>query len=309
LLVGTSTADDAAVYRISDELAIIQTVDFFTPIADSPYDFGAIGAANSISDVYAMGGKPVIALNIVTFPKNHPDVPMSALGEILRGGADKATEAGVLIVGGHTVDDQEPKYGLSVTGFVHPDQIWRNVGGRPGDALLVTKALGTGIISSAVRKGDATEALERAANESMAALNKTAASIAGDFRVHACTDITGFGFLGHLREMLLEGGIGARISASAIPVHEGARELAIEYAPGGGWRNRKAVESIATYAEGVSEQDMLLLCDPQTSGGLLFAMPPEDAEQVLAGLREANVPAAIVGELVDDASGRIEVSA
>lgn len=309
VLVGTSTSDDAGVYRLSDELAIIQTVDFFTPIADSPYDFGAIAAANSLSDVYAMGGRPVVALNIVGFPKDHPQCPMSVLAEILRGGSDKAREAGVSIIGGHTVDDQEPKYGLSVTGLVHPDRIWRNVGGKPGDKLIATKSLGMGIISTAVRKGAVSEDLERRSVAAMAELNKDAAVVAQRFAVHACTDITGFGFLGHLREMLADGRSGARIQFSAVAVHEGTVALAeAGYIPAGARNNLKNLEAAVDFNRRLTELEKIILCDPQTSGGLLFAVDPKTAQPLLEELKQAGVVASIVGELVDDFHGKISVT-
>jgi selenide,water dikinase len=308
VLVGTKTADDAAVYRVSDELAIIQTVDFFTPVVDDPYSFGAISAANAISDVYAMGGRPVFALNIVGFPRDNPDVPMSVLKEILRGGAEKAKEAGVSIVGGHTVDDAEPKYGLCVTGFVHPDRCWKNVGAEPSDKLVLTKPLGTGIITTALRAGKAPKDVTQRAVDTMAALNDNAAEAAAETGVHACTDITGFGFLGHLREMLSHGGVGARVHLAAVPVLEGVRELAGEgHVPGGTRRNKESLDADVTYDPGISEQDRLLLCDAQTSGGLLFAVAAATASELVAHLHAAGVPAVEVGEFVGAPAGRIEV--
>ena len=244
VLVGNSTADDAAVYRISDTLAIVETVDFFTPIVDDPYWYGAIAAANSLSDVYAMGGRPAFALNVVGFPRRSADTPLSFLKEILRGGAEKAKEAGIDIVGGHSIDDNEPKYGLCVTGFVHPDRIWRNVGGRPGDKLVLTKPIGTGIITTALRAGKADDQWVQSAVQSMARLNRTAAELASAVEVHACTDITGFGLLGHLREMLGQGDIGAQLTFSAIPILAGARELAVQgFVPGGTSRNQEFLEA------------------------------------------------------------------
>ena len=308
VLVGTKTADDAAVYRVNDELAIIQTVDFFTPIVDDPYLFGAIAAANSLSDVYAMGGRPVLALNVVGFPKNSAETPLSVLGVILRGGADKAKEAGIDIVGGHTVEDKEPKYGLCVTGFVHPEKIWRNVGAKAGDRLVVTKALGTGIISTAVRAGKAGADYEQGAADSMAALNHSAADVARAVGVHACTDITGFGFLGHLREMLGEGTVGANVRWSSVPVLDGTLELAERsFVPGGSRRNAKSVEVDVTYDAGLSEIERLILCDAQTSGGLLFAVASGKADELLDGLLAADVPATAVGEFVTDAPGKVKV--
>jgi len=309
VLVGINTADDAAVYRVNDTLALIQTVDFFTPIVDDPYTFGAIAAVNSLSDVYAMGGRPVLALNVVGFPRNRPGVPLTVLSEILRGGAEKAKEAGIDIVGGHTVDDQEPKYGLSVTGFVHPDKIWRNVGARPGDALIVTKALGTGIISTAIRAGEAPVQVEEAATHSMLELNKAAAEAAQGLEVHACTDITGFGLLGHLLEMLGDD-LGVRVINSAIPVLEGVRALAdAGYAPGGSRRNAKAHGDRVRFEQAISEVDRLILSDAQTSGGLLFAVPPSQADRLLSNLRAANVAAAQVGVFTESPPGIIEMVA
>ncbi len=309
MLVGTSTADDAAVYRVSDELAIIQTVDFFTPIVDDPFAFGAIAAANSLSDVYAMGGRPVMALNVVGFPSNNEEVPLSVLGEIMKGGAAKALEAGIYILGGHTVDDKEPKYGLSVTGFVHPDRIWRNVGGKPGDKLILTKPIGTGIISTAVRKGKASEWVEHSVRDWMATLNRAAGEAAQEVGVNACTDITGFGLLGHLREMLGDGTVGARIAVAAVPVIEGTRELMDEgFVPGGTRRNLRSLEGHIRFDEAVAERDQLLLADAQTSGGLLFAVASEKAEELQSGLRCAGVASAPIGELVAEHTGKIHVT-
>ena len=309
MLVGTKTADDAAVYRVSDELAIIQTVDFFTPIVDDPYQFGAIAAANSLSDVYAMGGRPVIALNIVAFPRKSDKTPISVLSEILRGGAEKAKEAGIFIVGGHTIDDNEPKYGLCVTGLVHPDRIWRNVGARPGDRLVLTKPLGIGIIATGVRAGKAGGELAQRISESMAALNRTAAEVAMETGVSACTDVTGFGFLGHLREMITEGDVGVRVKVSSVPVIDGAGDLAAQGVfPGGTLRNKKSLEGCVEYDAGVSEEDRLILCDAQTSGGLLFAVPAPKSRGLVAALKAAGVSsAAEVGEFVDSRPGGIDV--
>jgi selenide,water dikinase len=308
VLVGTSTADDAAVYRVSDELALIQTVDFFTPIVDEPYWFGAISAANSVSDVYAMGGRPVMAMNIVGFPRDSPEAPLSALAEILQGGADKAKEAGFDIIGGHTIDDKEPKYGLAVTGFVHPDRIWRNVGVRPGDRLILTKPLGMGIITTALRHQVVTDDIMAPALELMAMLNKRAAEEGQKVDVHACTDVTGFGLLGHLREMLAEGDVSARLSMSEIPVLPGTRDLAAAgQVPGGTHRNKASLDAVASYAEGVSETERLILCDAQTSGGLLFSVTPDDAKRLMAALVAADIPATDFGEVLAGAAGTIDV--
>ncbi len=307
VLVGVKTADDGAVYRLSDELAMIQTVDFFTPIVDDPYAFGAIAAANSISDVYAMGGRPVLALNIVGFPRKSETAPLSVLKEILRGGADKAREAGIEIAGGHTINDAEPKYGLCVTGLVHPDKIWCNIGGRAGDQLILTKPLGTGIITTALRDGKAADGVRDAAVDSMMALNRRSAEIAAQVEVHACTDVTGFGLLGHLREMIGED-LGARVSLAAIPVLEGTRALASQGSvPGGTKRNKASLDGVAIFAAVIDEVDRLVLCDAQTSGGLLLAIPPESVQGLLDQLHAAGVAAAAVGELIDKPAGKIEV--
>lgn len=309
MLVGTSTADDAAVYRVSEELALIQTVDFFTPVVDDPYDFGAIAAANSLSDVYAMGGRPVLALNVVGFPRDSDVAPLSVLKEILRGGADKAKEAGIEIVGGHTIDDPEPKYGLCVTGFVHPDRFWANIGAEPGDKLVLTKPLGTGILTTALRAGSLEPDLVRRAVETMATLNLDAAEAAAGATVHACTDVTGFGFLGHLREMLAHGGVGVRVELSAVPLLEGTRDLAARgVAPGGTRRNKESLDPDVVYGADIAEADRVVLCDAQTSGGLLFAIAPEKDGDPLACFRAAGVPAAVVGEFVAERPGTIEVT-
>lgn len=306
MLVGPKTADDAAIYRVSDELALIQTVDFFTPVVDDPYQFGAIAAANSLSDVYAMGGRPVLALNIVGFPRSSDVAPMSILAEILRGGAEKAREAGIDIVGGHTVDDKEPKYGLCVTGFVHPKKYWANVGGRAGDLLVLTKAIGTGIVTTAMKAGTAGEEAIRTVIQTMACLNREAADVARKVGVRACTDITGFGLLGHLREML--SGVGARIRLSAVPFLPGARELAAGGSiPGGTRRNKESLDRVVNYHDAIEEIDRLLLCDAQTSGGLLFAVEPSRFKVLLSGLANAGVPAAAIGEFIAGPEGQIEV--
>jgi selenide,water dikinase len=306
VLVGPKTADDAAIYRVSDELALIQTVDFFTPVVDDPYQFGAIAAANSLSDVYAMGGRPVLALNVVGFPRKSDVAPLSMLAEILRGGAEKAREAGIDIVGGHTVDDKEPKYGLCVTGFVHPKEYWANVGGGAGDRLVLTKPIGTGIVTTALKAGTASEEAARMAIETMATLNRAAAEIGREVGVRACTDITGFGLLGHLREMLF--GVGARIHLSAVPVLPEARELAAKGSiPGGTRRNKESLNRVVTYDDAIGEADRLLLCDAQTSGGLLFAVESSRCEELLSGLAGAGVSAGVIGELTAGPEGRIEV--
>lgn len=306
VLVGASTADDAAVYKISDDLALIQTVDFFTPVVDDPYDFGAISAANSISDVYAMGGTPVLAMNIVGFPRNHPKAPLSALEDILRGGGDKAVEANISIVGGHTIDDDKPKYGMAVTGFVHPDKVWKNQGAMPGDRLLLTKPIGTGIITTAMRAGEAADATVQEALRWMAMLNKDARDAGVHREVHACTDVTGFGLLGHIREML-NGQIDATVRVSGVGIIEGTRDLAQRgFVPGGSRRNKVSVEAVTTFDDAVSEHDAEILCDAQTSGGLLFAMAPTDAKAFVSDCEARGVPVYDVGEITDGV-GRIRV--
>jgi len=308
VLVGTSTGDDAAVYRISADLAVVQTVDFFPPIVDDAYRFGAIAAANSLSDVYAMGADPIFALNIVGFPGSRPEAPLSLLSRILQGGADKASEAGIAIIGGHSVDDNEPKYGLSVTGTVHPDRIWRNVGAQPGDRLILTKAIGTGIIATATRKQVASAEAMAASEASMLALNRDASLAARALDVHACTDITGFGLLGHLREMIADGRVGAEICFSAIPLLAGARELAeMGHLPGGSRRNMAAVAPCTSYDDAVSEVERVIACDAQTSGGLLFALPEAEVAKLRAALPVGAI-AADIGAIVADAPGRIHVT-
>jgi selenide,water dikinase len=308
VLVGTRTADDAAVYRVSDELAIIQTVDFFTPVVDDPYLFGAIAAANSLSDVYAMGGKPTMALNIVGFPRKNDALPLSVLGDILRGGADKAAEAGISIVGGHSIDDNEPKYGLCVTGFVHPKRYWTNVGAQPGDKLILTKPIGVGIITTALRSGFKDATIEKQAIDTMATLNRKAAEAAQSIGVHACTDVTGFGLLGHLREMLE--GVGVQLNLSCVPILDGVHELAKEdYIPGGTHRNLKAVSSSVQFDPSIPELDQLILADAQTSGGLLFAVAPENSTALLNKLAQAGVSAKEIGHFTDLRTGTIQVHA
>jgi cysteine desulfurase NifS/selenium donor protein len=309
VLVGAETADDAAVYRLSDEIAIVQTVDFFTPIVDDPYWFGAISAANSLSDVYAMGARPLFALNIVGFPSNR--LPMSVLEQILRGALDKAAEAGINVIGGHTVDDTEPKFGLAVTGIVHPDRILRNSTARPGDALVLSKPLGTGIISTAVKRGLVEEAVARQTAELMATLNRPAAEAMLEVGASACTDITGFGLLGHLREMAAGSGVDVTISASAVPTLPDAQTYAgAEVVPGGTLNNLAHVEPYVSFAAGVPRVAQLILADAQTSGGLLISMPAGRVEALLAALRARGVSdAARVGEVTGPGAGHLAVEA
>ena len=303
VLVGTSTADDAGVLRISDQLALVQTVDFFTPIVDDPYEFGSIAAANALSDVYAMGGKPISALAIAAFPE---DLEPNILAEILRGGAEKAKEAGIDVIGGHTIDDAEPKYGLAVTGVVHPDRIVRNDTGRAGDALILTKPLGTGILTTARRRDAINDAAMQEAIHSMQTLNKAACEVMLRYEVHAATDITGFGLLGHLAEMTGKK-CGAEITASAVPTFDGVVTLAEGgFVPGGSRANlASAIQSGVRFDESLPESMRLVLCDAQTSGGLLFAVRADDAGAAVAELQARSIPASCVGRLTEQAGIRI----
>jgi len=305
VLVGTSTSDDAAVYRLTDSLAIVSTVDYFTPIVDDPYAFGTIAAANALSDVYAMGARPLFALNIVGFPRE--TLPLSILGEILRGGNDKAGEAGISVVGGHSIDDAEPKYGMAVTGVVHPDSVVRNVGAQPGDALFLTKPLGTGIISTAIKRGLAAPAVVTEAVSIMATLNRAAAEAMLDVGVHAATDVTGYGLLGHLSEMTSGSEVGARIEASTVPLLPAAEELARQdVVPGGTHRNQAAIADAVHWHDQVDPITRIVLCDAQTSGGLLIAVPRERAVDLQAALIARGAPVvARIGEIV--AGREIEV--
>ena len=302
LLVGISTGDDAAVYKMSEDMAIISTVDFFPPIVDDPFKFGEIAATNALSDVYAMGGKPVIALNIVGFPV---DLPHEILGKILSGGASKAEEAGVLIVGGHTVDDAEPKYGMSVTGVVNPGEQVTNAGAKPGDVLVLTKPIGTGIITTAGKQERVSaETLDRAVSI-MGELNRKASEAMMHVGVHACVDITGFGLLGHLRLIAQGSDVRARVSVGAIPVIEGVNELLdMGIAPGGTHRNLESLDHVVDWYADVPEQTKILLADAQTSGGLLIAVAPQKADTLLQALADAGVQTrAVIGEILEPSSG------
>jgi selenide,water dikinase len=302
LLVGTSTADDAGVFRIAPDLALVQTVDFFTPIVDDPFEFGAIAAANALSDVYAMGGEPRTALNIACFPQQ--GVPSEVLADVLRGGAAKAAEAGVVVLGGHTVIDDEIKFGMAVTGLVHPDRILRNVGARPGDALLLTKPLGTGIVATALKRDAGAPADHAAAVRSMTTLNATAARVLRGFEVHACTDVTGFGLLGHAYEMAHGSGMALAFTAEQLPLLPGARALAAAgVVTGGCGRNREWLADKVAIDAGVPGDLAEIAWDPQTSGGLLVAVPAPDAARVLDALTAAGVPAARVGHVIGPTTG------
>ena len=307
VLVGVETSDDAAVYKLDDDLAIVQTVDFFTPIADDPYDFGAISAANSLSDIYAMGARPLFALNIVAFPSNR--LPVEVLHRILQGALDKAAEAGVSVIGGHTVGDTEPKYGMAVTGVVHPKRVLTNAAARPGDQIVLTKPIGTGIIATAVKRGLADEATAQEAIALMAALNRDAAEAMVEVGVSACTDVTGFGLLGHLREMTAGAGVDAVVYADRVPVLGAAWTFAgAGVVPGGTRDNLAFVEPHVDWDEAISEVQKLILADAQTSGGLLIAVGRERLDTLLAALAERGVvEAAHIGAFTTPGPGRIAV--
>lgn len=307
VLVGTATSDDAGVYRIDDQRAIIQTLDFITPIVDDPFDYGRIAAANSISDVYAMGGRPLFALNIVCFPSK--TLPMDVLSEILRGGAAVAREAGIEVIGGHSVDDAEPKYGLAVTGEVSPDRVLTNAGAKPGDLLVLTKPLSSGILTTAMKKGRVDADSAGAIIQTMATLNKSAAEALDGLDVHALTDITGFGLLGHLVEMTTGSGVGARIDAANVPVMDAVWPLAQEgLFPGGAKRNLLRIESSVSWQKDMPEETKLVLSDPQTSGGLLIAVAPTHVETLLQRLAEAGTLASdVIGE-VTGPTGQVVVT-
>jgi len=297
LLVGTENRDDAAVYRLDARRALVATIDFFAPVVDDPRDFGAIAAANAISDVYAMGGRPLYALNVVGYPRGRP---WKVLGEILAGGAEKAQEAGVPIVGGHSIDDQEPKYGLAVTGLVDPRRVLTNAGARPGDLLLLTKALGIGIATSAIKKGVAPKALERLAIAQMKTLNRAAGEVfARAYRsVHALTDVTGFGLLGHLDSAMRASKTRAWVDADQVRVLPGVRALARSgVIPGGTRANLEFVSERATFPGEMDEADKLVLSDAQTNGGLLAAVEPKAAQRLLRALADAGAPAVLFGEV------------
>ncbi len=298
VLVGTQSSDDAAVYQVNRELGLVATVDFFTPIVDDPYAFGTIAAANSLSDVYAMGGQPLFALNVVGFPRD--TLPLEILGRIVDGGSAKAAEAGIAIIGGHSIDDPEPKYGLVVIGRVPPDRVVRNVGARPGDRIFLTKPLGSGIITTAIKRGLANEQLIERITRVMATLNRAAAEAMGTVQPSAATDVTGFGLLGHLWEMVSGSGVGAVIDVDEVPVLPEAWELANrDVVPGGTRRNLGNLEGKVIWSTGIDDIDQLVLADAQTSGGLLIAVPPAQAERLRQALLERQTTAADIGEIVE----------
>ncbi len=308
LLVGLDACDDAGVYRINDQIALIQTVDFFTPVVNNPYDYGRIAAANSLSDVYAMGGRPLTALNIICFPTAR--LELSVLAEILKGGADKIKEAGALLVGGHSVDDNEPKYGLAVTGVVHPDRVLTNAGAKPGDVLILTKPLGIGIITTAIKGELATPEEIAEVTEVMAALNKDAAEAMLEVGVNGCTDITGFGLLGHALEMARASGVTMTIFASQVPVLEAARSyVKMGIVPAGTRGNLKYIKPFVDFDPRLDESEQLILADAITSGGLLISVPGEKGPGLVDKLHSSGVTdAVIVGEVNKEGSGRITVT-
>jgi selenide,water dikinase len=307
VLVDASTVDDAAVYRIAPDRALVATVDFFTPIVDEPYDYGRISATNSLSDIYAMGARPLFALNIVGFPRDR--LGEDLLGEILRGGSDVARAAGIAIVGGHSVDDNEPKYGLCAIGEVHPDRIIRNSTARAGDVLVLTKPIGTGIIATAIKRDAASPESILAATASMTTLNRGGAEAMVKLGVSAATDVTGFGLLGHLHSMLRASGVGAVVYATSVPLLPGALDLAAQgFVPAGTNRNLQDLTGHVRWAAEVDARTRTVLADAQTSGGLLISVPAAKADALIAALRAAGTPiAARIGEVVEGAAGSVEV--
>ena len=294
LLVGFNTADDAGVFRISEHMALVQTVDFFPPIVDDPYSFGQIAAANALSDVFAMGGRPVTALNIVAFPKDF--LGHEILTEILRGGADKVIEAGAVLVGGHSINDKELKYGLAVTGLIDPEKIFTNSGAKAGDRLFLTKKLGTGLITTGIKRDMVSESLVREVTEQMATLNRTAASLMIEHRAHAATDITGYGLAGHALEMAEGSGVTIRIFTDKLPMLSEVLTLAeAGMIPGGANANREFVEGKWTQEGSVDPNLIHLIFDPQTSGGMFIAVPEARAEALSEALKAAGLPHTSIG--------------
>jgi selenide,water dikinase len=299
VLVGSSNADDAGVYRIADDVAVVFTADFFTPIVDDPYWYGAIAAANSLSDVYAMGGKALAALNIAMFPNQVEFLP--SLKRIMQGGIDKMTEAGVSIIGGHTIRDKEPKFGFAVLGVVHPDKILDNSKARPGDALILTKKIGTGIISTGVKADLCSETAINEFTVSMATLNKRASEIMLEVGVSTATDITGFGLIGHLYEVLSASNLCARLYSNRVPFFVDAVRLAeMKKVPGGSLANCKSFDPYVRWREGVSETEKFLLNDAQTSGGLLIFVPGNKKDKLVTALQKENILAAYIGDVISE---------
>jgi selenide,water dikinase len=298
-LVGFATHDDAAVYKLSASQAVVSTADFFPPVVDDPYAFGQIAAANALSDIYAMGARPLFALNLVAFPTKV--LGLGVLTRILQGGQSKADEAGIPILGGHSVDDPEPKYGMAVTGLVHPRRILTNAGGRPGDVLLLTKPIGSGIATTAIKRGEATRLLTRRVVALMSELNRRSGELfaSGRFTVHALTDVTGFGLLGHLSELAFAGRVRARLHLSHIPILEGVPALAAQgVVPAGSLANLEHFGASVRFPEGLPRDVQLVLADAQTNGGLLAALPAKEAGKAERALGRAGVEAALIGELV-----------
>jgi selenide,water dikinase len=292
--VGHAGSDDAGVYKISDDMALVLTVDFFTPIVDDPFDFGRIAATNALSDVYAMGGKPIVAMNVAGFPEK--DIPADILNDILRGGSHVAGEAGVTIVGGHTVDDKELKYGMAVVGFIHPDAIVTNAGAKPGDVLVLTKPLGTGVMATAVKRGKLDEAGIKRLVGVMTTLNRTAATAMLAHNVHSATDVTGFGLAGHANHMARESHVTITIDSKAMPLIEGAREAVIDgQLTGGAKKNKKHLEDMMQIGPDVDEVSEHIVFDPQTAGGLLIAVTEADASALLDEINAELPQATIVG--------------
>lgn len=304
---GMESLDDAGVYKLSDDLAIIQTIDFFTPIVDDPYDFGQIAVANALSDVYAMGGKPLTAMNVVCFPIKKLDI--SVLKDTLKGGIDKMKEAGVTLVGGHSIDDAELKYGLSVTGTVHPEHLVTNSGAKIGDKLILTKPLGTGIISTALKAGKASKETIAKVTKYMTALNKKASELMQEVGAHACTDITGFGFLGHACQLAQSSQVGIKVNFSSVPLFTEVEEFArAGLCPGGLYRNREFYGKMVEFSKQIPDYIQDILFDAQTSGGLLISLAPETAELLVKKLHKAGVQdAVIVGEAISKPMGKILV--
>jgi len=307
LLVGLESGDDAGVYKLSDDLAIIQTIDFITPIVDDPYIFGQIAAANSLSDIYTMGGKPITAMNVVCFPTKTLDI--SVLGEILRGGLDKLREAGAVLLGGHSIEDPELKYGLSVTGVVHPANLITKEGAQIGDKLIITKPLGTGIVSTALKGGMASEEAVAHITASMTTLNKRASELMIEAGAHACTDITGFGLLGHACGMIENSMVGMEINIAAIPIFPEVRGFAeMGLIPGGTHRNKEFRLSMIEHAGVIDDDIWNILFDPQTSGGLLISIASADADTLIENLHRHGIEdAAIIGEVIEVPKRRITV--
>jgi selenide,water dikinase len=306
VLVGHAGSDDAGVYRISDDMALVLTVDFFTPIVDDAYDYGRIAATNSLSDVYSMGARPIAALNVAGFPEGK--VPADVLGDILRGGADQALQAGVPILGGHTVNDPEVKYGLAVVGQVHPDRIVTNAGAKPGDRLILTKPIGTGMLATALKKQLLDDRATARIVEVMTTLNRDASELMLTHDVHACTDVTGFGLAGHAREMADASGVTVEIDSAAVPVIEGALQAVADgHIPGGAHANRKFIADVLRVEGPIDDNLLMLMFDPQTAGGLLIAAPDGDAQSLLGELRATTPEASIVGRCVQREEAAIAI--